>query len=287
MKRFLVAFSVTMAAVLLAASAAPAQPRPAAPVRVDQGAVQMVLPPDIGLQGVGIDWANSRIVIGVTRTPGTKAVYTRVFTDISGPWMRSRPLDSPGLGEAVVTTGGPNPFQYTKHGEQDLKFDGRLSYTVYESFSPAINKILKVRVACWDVDNPANPGNNVVELAGGDRPPRPAAVLDYITSAAAAPSGDKLRATIKVTNPRSETLRNLRLILIQGHSAVHEWKPLGLGPQASASVHWDVAVPAPGVTVNFEAILTTDLDAPLPPPDTFLDRQSFSYRRGTTITGTP
>lgn len=44
---------------------------------------------------------------------------------------------------------------------------------------------------------------------------------------------------------------------------------------------------AAGVTVYYEAILTTDLDSPLPPEETVLDRHRLPYRRGTTIIGTP
>ncbi len=269
---------------------AAAQPvKQAAPIAGRAPDVGKLLPPDIGVQSAHIDWANSRVVIVVARTanlpPEIKG--TRVFTDIWGPWMRTRPLESPGPGEAVVTTGGPNPFQYHKHGEQDIRFDGRLTYTIYEQFSSAINKILEVKVAVLDIPNGTNAANDRLTLAGGERPPRPAAVPVYITSFTAAPSGGHVRLTIKITNPRSETLRNLRLVLIKSHLALHEWKPLGLASHAGAQVHWDDAMPDPGATVRYEAILTTDMDTLLPPLDSILDRRQLSYRRGTTVIGTP
>ena len=275
--------------LLLPSDPVGAQPRQMAPLAPAAGGmIKKVIPPDIAVEFATIDWANSRVTIVVARNGELPANFkmTRVFTDIWGPVIRKRPIESPGPGEAVVTTGGPDTFQYHKHGEQDVRFDNRITYTIHETFSPGINSIHEVTISLWDVTG-GNPANDKLTLRGGDRPPRPAAVPDYITSAVAAPAGDKLRATIRVTNPRNETLRNLRLILVKGHLALHEWKPIGLGPHASASVHWDVTMPDPGATVNFEAILTTDLESPLPPADTILDRQSFSYRRGTTIIGTP
>jgi hypothetical protein len=271
-----------------------AQVRRMAPLApTEAGKVQKLLPPDIALQSAAIDWANSRIVVVVTRTsnfpPEVKG--TTVITGIWGPVLRKRPIANPGPGEAVVTTGGPNTYQYTRQGEQVIRFDSRLSYTIYEPFSSAINSIHRVRASVYDPPGGiGNPANNVVELSGGQRPPRPAPVPDYITSFTAKPVNDAaghLRVAIKVTNPRNAAIRNLRLILVKGHFPLHEWKPLGLGAHAAAQVHWDDTMPAPGVTNTYEAILTNDLGSPLPPEDTILDRQTMTYRRGTTIIGTP
>ena len=88
---------------------------------------------------------------------------------------------------------------------------------------------------------------------------------------------------IKCKNQSSRTLRNLRLTLVKNHLSIKEWSSINIGSGAAVGIHYQDAMPLPGKTNHYIAILSWG--DPIAQPQSVLDRKETEYRRGTTIIG--
>jgi hypothetical protein len=92
-----------------------------------------------------------------------------------------------------------------------------------------------------------------------------------------------LSLLIKCQNKSSRLLRNLKLTLIKNHFPIKEWSPIGINPGAAFPVSYQDAMPSPGNTHHYIAILSWG--DPIAQPQSVLDRKETQYRRGGTVIG--
>lgn len=253
----------------------------------------LLVPFDMLVDRFTLDWATNSAT-AVIRMRGTlpakydvQGYKMQILFEFRGPVERIRPGGpSPGTGMIVDADGRTR--HYEKHEVWVPYGKSQREYVVRSGFDAKLNHVEALVMIPWFTED-ANHGNDTRKVTAS-RPPRPAERPKYITAFTAKPLGDtgnRLRVQIKVTNPSGNTRRDMRVVLVKGHSAVKEWKPVGLGGHASAQMSWDDSLPAAGVTNRYRAILTTDLTSPLPPTATVLDSAETSYRRGTTVRGGP
>jgi hypothetical protein len=90
-------------------------------------------------------------------------------------------------------------------------------------------------------------------------------------------AGNKLSATMQMTNLQNQYLRNMRLLLLKNNVRVKEWKTSGFVSQATSQVRYVEERQPPPVKFGidrYRAILTSDLGKPLPADNTILDSRT-------------
>jgi hypothetical protein len=88
---------------------------------------------------------------------------------------------------------------------------------------------------------------------------------------------------IKCQNKTSRMLKNLRLTLVKNHFSVKEWSAISINPGIPTQVSYQDAMPSPGNTNHYIAILSWG--DPIAQPQSVLDRKETQYRRGGTVIG--
>jgi hypothetical protein len=275
-------------AVSAALGAPPAPVEPRAEAARPLGTVLRPPPPpfDLSVDALTIEWVPAPVIKGVVRYQGSSPAAPGEHTFSCHLGYGDFPpgaFDPPSGGAYVFV---PPSRQEDKWTHFHLKEAG--TYDVSVPFTTVANEVL-VRCVVPSVQGEADTANNS-RKAFSHRPPPQGQPLRYILDVIAKPlndPGNHVRITTRVTNPTTNLLQNLRLILVRNHVTIKEWMPLGMHPSALAVTHWDDAMPAEFATNSYEAILTTDTASPQPPPATILDRRSTSYRHAGTLHGAP
>jgi hypothetical protein len=289
--RAVVRTAVASAAAVVATAAGAAPPVKAPPAVIAPGArAQTVRPPlpfDISIDSVTIGWSPMHVV-ALVRTQGEdpgRAHEDRQLTC----WFTYSGFP-PG---SLAPPSGGGAYVFTEPAKKEMKV---VAYRVgdgptHPARIPFATVANEVRVHClaWPDEAESDKANNTRD-AFSTRPPPPGQPPTYLLEVSATPlndPGNHLKVLVRFTNPTPNLLQNLRLILVKNHLAMKEWKPLGIHPNGLAQVHVQDAMPAAGASNHYEAILTTDLASPVPPPASILDRRSASYHRGGTVRGGP
>ncbi len=246
-----------------------------------------VLPFDIAIDSVTIGWSPMQVV-ALVRTQGVDPGTAHQDRQLTC-WLTYSGFPP----EALRPPSGGGAYVFTEPARKEMKVvayrvgDGP-THAVRIPFATLANEVLAHCLA-WADDAESNKDNNARD-AFSTRPPKPGQAPKYLLEVSAMPlndAGNHLRVLVRVTNPTQQPLQNLRLILAKNHVAIKEWKPIGIHPSGLAQVHLQDDMPAAGKSNLYEAILTTDLASPVPPPTSILDRRSTSYHRGGTILGGP
>jgi len=282
-----------LATTLLALGAAtlPGAPMDSVPVRPlapksNAPIVRPLLPFDLAIDALTVEWAPATVIRGVVRYQGSSkaALGEHNFScHIGYGDFPPGAFDPPSGGGAYVFT--PPARQEDLWTHFHLKEAG--TYAVSIPFRTVANEVLlrcTVAPVTGEVDTANNTRRAFSHRVTQGQPQR------YILDVNATPLNDPgkhLRVTTRMTNPTAGLLQNLRLILVRNHQPIKEWKPIGMHPSALATTHWDDDLPAEFATNVYEAILTTDTSNAQPAPATILDRRSISYRRPGTVHGTP
>jgi len=87
----------------------------------------------------------------------------------------------------------------------------------------------------------------------------------------------KLSTTIKMTNLQSQSLHQLRLIMLKDGAPVKEWRMLSLGPRETSRIRFEEELGPPRAVFGrnrFQALLTCDVKEKPPADMTILDERS-------------
>lgn len=247
---------------------------------------QALLPYDLSIDSVTIQWKPLavRVVVRVQGTPPASSAPDRNLTC----W-----LDYSGIPEEFLHPPSSGAYAFTPPATHEMKVTsfflaGGPTHLVMIPFNTFATQVT-ARCKAWPDPAESNPNNND-RTAFSTKPPAPGEALRYILDFSATPQNDAgkhLKVLLRVTNQTQQMLQGLRLILVKNHLPLTEWKPIGLHAGGLAQLQYLDSMPAPTATNNYEAILTTDLASPLPPPGTVLDRRSISYRTAATLVGVP
>lgn len=278
-----------MAAFLAAVWGDPPVKAPAAVIAPGARALDLraPLPFDISIDSVTIGWSPMQVVV-LVRTQGVdpwKPFQERNLTC----WLTYSGFPP----ESLRPPSGGGAYVFTEPAKKEMKVTGYFVgggpvHTVRIRFATPANEVL-ANCRAWPDEAESNKGNNS-RSAFSTRPPEPGQPPTYLLEVSATPLndvGNHLKVLVRYTNPTQQLLQNLRLILARNHIAIREWKPIGIHPSGLAQVQIQDDMPAAGRSNLYEAILTTDVLSPVPPPASILDRRSTSYHRGGTVLGGP